>query len=254
MRKTWCVVGTAVLLLVPASRIEAQDDAATRAVVEKAITAHGGKEKLEKRKGSSMKLKGKVHVMGQHFDYTGEFSIMMPDKLKFTIDTDVMGMKIGQVQVLNGDKGWLWNSIENKTTDLTKEMIDEGKEGLYAAWVQTLAPLTDKEFTLSPLGESRVGDRPAVGIRVSRKGHRDVNLFFDKEKNLLLKTEMQIKDFMAGGKEMLQETQFADYKDVDGMPVSHKLLIKRDGEDFVDGEASDVKLHEKLDDSIFVKP
>src|SRR5438105_13177665 len=104
MRKTWCAVVTAVLLLVPVSRIEAQDDAATRAVVEKAITADGGKEKLEKPKGSSMKLKGKVHAMGQHFAYTGEFSIMIPDKPTFTIDTDGMGMKIGQVQVMNGDK------------------------------------------------------------------------------------------------------------------------------------------------------
>src|SRR5947199_8063195 len=133
-------------------------------------------------------------------------------------------------------------------------MMAEAREELYAAGVETLVPLTGKEFKLTPLGEVKVGARPAVGVRVSHEGRRDINLFFDKEKYHLLKVERTVKDFMAGGQEVRQETAYGDYKDVEGIATAHKFDIKRDGKDYVDGEMTEVKLHEKLDDSLFTKP
>jgi len=156
--------------------------------------------------------------------------------------------------VLNGDKGWSFNSAQNQTVELDKDMMAEAREELYAGGVETLAPLTGKEFTFSPLGEARVGDRTTIGVRVSQKGHRDISLYFDKENHHLLKVERTVKDYMAGGQEVKQETTYSDYKDVEGMATAHKFDIKRDGKDYVDGEMTEIKLHEKLDDSLFAKP
>ena len=254
MRRTLGLTLAAGLLLFVPALARAEDDAATKAIVEKAIKAHGGQDKLTNFLGSTSTLKGKVHVMGMDLDYTMEFWVQLPAKLKYNLEFEVMGQKLKMVQVIAGDKGWMTNPADNAVMDLNKEFMDEAKEQMYHRLVHTLAPLTGKEFTLSPLGDNKVGDRPVVGIKVSHKGHRDVNLFFDKETHVLLKAEAQVKDLMAGGNEVLQETIYSNYKDVDGIKVATKLVIKRDGKEFVDGETSDVKVHEKLDDSIFVKP
>jgi hypothetical protein len=59
---------------------------------------------------------------------------------------------------------------------------------------------------------------------------------------------------MNGGKEYMAETFYSDYKKVDGLLIAHKLLIKRDGNKYVDAEVTEVKVSEKLDDSVFAKP
>src|SRR5262249_51138631 len=130
----------------------------------------------------------------------------------------------------------------------------EAQEELYAQSVETLVPLRDKAFTLAPVGEVKVGDQPAIGVRVSRKDHRDISLFFDKDKGLLLKSERIVKDEMAGGKEVLQESVYSNYKYTDAGLAAMKITIKRDGKPYVDSETKEVKLDEKLDDAVFGKP
>jgi hypothetical protein len=107
---------------------------------------------------------------------------------------------------------------------------------------------------LSPLGEVKVGDRPAIGIRVEHKGYRDVNLFFDKDKAFLLKMETRGKDVMQGGQEFTSTTLYQDYKKVEGMMIPHKAIIQHDGKPYVEGEVTEVRLSEKHDDSLFAKP
>ena len=91
------------------------------------------------------------------------------------------------------------------------------KEASYARWAGSLVPLLNKGFQLASLGEIKVDGKLAIGVRVSHKGHRDINLFFDKDKGLLVKSEMTVKDPMAGGKEVTQETLYSDYKEVSGV-------------------------------------
>jgi hypothetical protein len=142
-----------------------------------------------------------------------------------------------------------------QTEEMDKDMLAEAKEESYTEWVTTLLPLRDKAFQLTSLGESKVGDRPAVGLKVSHKGHRDINLFFDKDKGLLLKAETIVKDPMMGGdKELAQETFYMDYKAIGGVQHAMKVKINREGKLFVDGETVEIKILEKLDDSVFGKP
>jgi hypothetical protein len=244
---------TMVGLVLVAPRVaRADDEADMKALIEKAVKAHGGLEKLSKNKAVTSKFKGKFYGMGEGIDYSADMSVQGQTQMRFDLSFDAGGMKITVVNVLNGDKGW--SSINGKTEEMSKEAIDEGKEGLYFGHVATLYPLTEKEFKLSPLGESKVGDKEAVGVKVSRKDHRDVNLFFDKKTNMLLKMEHQSKDVMAGGGEFNQETFYDDYKEIAGTKQPHKLVIKRDGKDYVDAEITETKPVEKLDDKVFDKP
>ncbi len=242
----WTILclGFAVILTPTSVRADDKDD--IKAILEKAIKAHGGEEKLTKEKAVTMKIKGKFYGMGEEgIDYTLDVSIT-PTKKR--IDLEASGFKF--LQVFNGEKGW--KKFGDDVSDMDKDDIAEFKEQLYQDKVGTLVPLLkDKDFKLSSLGEAKIDKKPAVGIKVSSKDHRDIDLFFDKDTGLLVKTEATVKDM---GQEYKQESIMSDYKEFDGRKVPTKILINRDGKKFVDGETLEYKHHEKLEDNVFGKP
>jgi hypothetical protein len=236
------------LATVPA---EADDAADARALVEKAVKAQGGQEKLEKFAAHTSKFKGTFHGMGQAIPMTGEISSQGADRFKMEAEVEAGGMKFRFVSVLAGDKGWV--RVGDATTEMDKDQLAEAEEQAYAGWVGTLAPLKDKEFTLAAIGEAKVNDKPALGVKVSRKGRRDVDLYFDKETGLLVKTETRVKD-EGSGQEVTEENYPGEYKEVQGTKQPTKFTVKRDGKLWVEGEATEQQLAEKLDDGVFAKP
>jgi hypothetical protein len=253
MRKLVCLA--AVLAVAAAGSARADDQADLRKVIDKAIKATGGEEKLAKFKAETFKMKGKFYGTGQEFDYTGEFQVQEPDKFRVQIDGDVNGMKATvYTQVVNGDKVWEKTFGEEAKEVTDKDELAEIKEDRNARRVEALLPLKDKAYQLTSLGDVKVNDKPAVGIRVSHKGFRDVNLFFDKNSSLLVKVEKVVKDKMNGFKEQTEEELLSDYKEKDGIMHPMKLVIKRDGNKYLDGEVTDYELKEKLDDAVFAKP
>lgn len=240
---------SAVLLLGLALPARADDQADLQKLLDQAIKAHGGADKLDKHQAAVMKLQGKFYGMGEGIPFEGEWKVQGLNQFRNEITVEVMGMKIPIVIVLDGDKGWV--QAMGNTQDMDKDKIAESKEDLYAGWVTRLVPLKGKGFTLSALGEAKVGDRPAVGIKVVHAGRPDINLFFDKETHLLLKSERRARE---EGKEFTQETLYQDYKPVEGVQQPHKAIIQRDGKKHVEAEVTEYKAVEKLEDSTFAKP
>ena len=117
----------------------------------------------------------------------------------------------------------------------------------------SLAPLKDKAFSVSTFGEAEIAGRKAVGVNVTREGHRPINLFFDKETFRLVKSETRVKD-ETSGQEVTQESTFGEFKVVEGTQQPLKITIKRDGKPHADVEVEEFKLSESLDDSLFAKP
>jgi outer membrane lipoprotein-sorting protein len=250
MRKllgVWCVAG-----LLAGGAVRADDAAEVKAVLDKAIAAHGGADHLAKNKAVTMQIKGKIHAIGDGVDFTGDIASQLPDRLRFEMSLTVMGTDLKIKQVVKGDKGWV--AVNDTVMELTKEQMAETREQMHVAAVTRLVALRDKAYKLSLLGEAKVEGKDAVGIRVEHKDRRDVSLFFDKKTGLLLNTETRGKDPMAGDNEFTAETLYDDYRKVDGFPVAHKVTIKRDGKLFIESTNSDVKVTEKLDDSTFEKP
>jgi hypothetical protein len=250
MGKTAGVLGVVGLLTLFVFVRAAEDDKA-REIVARAIKAHGGLDTLTKLKASSTKEKGKFYGMGDALDFTSESAYQLPDRLMVKVKSKIGDQEFSFTQVVSGNKGWI--KIADNTDELNPEMLAEAKEQMNAATITHLGCLNDKDYKLSPLGEAKVGDRPAIGVRVAHKGYRDVNLFFDKEKGLLLKMETRGKDPMRG-EEFTSTNVYGDYKKVDGMMVPHKITIERDGKPYVEAEVTEVKNSEKLDDSVFEKP
>lgn len=249
MRSGWFAVLSAGLVLAATAPARA-DDAAAKALVEKAVKAHGG-DALAKFTAVTSTFKGTFHGMGQELPITGQVATQGPDKVKMDMEIEAGGQKIHIVNVIAGDKGW--TRVGTDTTELPKDAVDEAREHTYAGWVATLSPLTGKEFTLVATGETKVNDKPALGVKVSSKGRRDVDLYFDKESGMLVKSEAKVKD-EGSGQEVTEESFYSGYKDIQGTKQAMKFKVLRDGKLYVEGEASETYLSEKLDEGTFAKP
>lgn len=239
-----------VVLFAPASRA-ADDDA--KSIIVKAIKAHGGKEALNKYKGAKITNKGKITIpMIGETDFTSEVTYMLPDKFKDSTELTVGGNKIGIVTVAKGDKFSIEsNGMEITVTDAIKKVLTDAR---YMMKINRLVPLVeDKGYKLEGLGEIKVEDKPAVGVRVTSKGHKDINLYFYKDSGLIAKVEYRSTDPMTE-KEFTEERIIVEYKKekVDGLAVAKSVLVKRDGKEFMKAE-SEVKFLESVDDSEFDK-
>lgn len=243
----YALLGACVLA---AAAARADDSAEARALVDRALKAQGGAERLAKLPAVSGKLKGIFHGFGDGVPFTGEFAAQGPDRTRLVIEAEAGDQKLRLVHVLNGNKGWV--QVNDDTEELDKEALAEAREEAYAEWVATLVPLRDrKRFRLSPLGEIKIDGRPAAGARVSSEGHGDVNLYFDKASGLLVKTEVRRTE---DGQEVTEETFLGGYKEVQGTKQATRLTVKRDGETYMDCAISEYRLEEKLDAAVFAKP
>ena len=254
MRGMLCAALLAGLAFLSPALARADDQAELKDLIEKSIKTQGGRENLAKFTGWTLKMKGKATAQGMTFDMTMDLMAQEPDKSKVSMDMDIMGQKINVIVVTNGDKGWQRISLTNQTDDISKEQLAEYKEQSYAHRVEALTCLNEKQFKFTPLGESKIGDVDVVGIKVSSTGHRDISLYFDKKTNLLAKLDTNSKDAALGDKEFAQETFFSDYKESQGIKYPSKMLIKRDGMEFMNGEITEWAATEKLEDGLFVKP
>ena len=215
------------------------DEADARKIVNDAIKAVGGSGKTT---AVTWNGKGKFYGMGDGIDFTGTWSIQPPDKFRMEINNFA-------TFIVNGDKGWI--VMGGETKEMTKEEVAEQREDMHVQFVQTLHPLKDKAYTLALVGESKVGDKTAIGVKVSRKGRRDVTLYFDKESHLVAKVEHTVKD---GDKEVIQESVVTEWTKRGDVKMASKLVIKRDGKLYVESEMSDYKILEKHPDGTFDKP
>jgi hypothetical protein len=234
------------------SSIRADDPNDMKALIAKALKAHGGAEKLQKFPAVHLKVKGMDHSMGQNSPYTGEYWIQGGKQFRYVIQEEIDGEVATEIQVLNGDKGWIVE--DGETTEMDKDVLAEAKEDMYLQWVTGLTPLLDKEFKFDWLGKMKIGAKQAVGVRVIRKGHRDINLYFDVENGLLLKSEMRVIGVDDDGREVTQESFYEEYKEAEGIMYPAKVTIKRDGVDYNVEEVTEYKLEEKLDENLFEKP
>jgi hypothetical protein len=242
---TAALVGFGMLVLNAAARADDATDA--KIIVEKAIKALGGAEKLNKFTAATFTMKGTFYGAGDGngFPFTATYAVRWPDQMRFEVEGAF-------VFVLDGDKGW--TKMGDETKEMSKDEQAYNKAGIYVGWVERLAPLLDKEFTLSKLEEIKVDGKPTVGVKVARKGQADVSLYFDKDTFLLAKSSYTVKDPEHMNKEVAQESFYKDYKEADGIKTAMKIVDKRDGKPYVEAEMSGLKNLEKVDAKLFAKP
>jgi hypothetical protein len=248
MRPRLLLVVAAGLALVPAGRVLAQDD--VRAVLDRAIKAHGGEEKINQIKAARIKSKGRLEL-GGGLDFTQQITTQRPNKFREEMEFEVKGKQVKIITVFDGKKGAI--QVNDKKLPLTDKITAALREAGQMMEMTRLVALRKKPFELAPLGEVRVNDMPAVGIRVSRKGANDVNLYFDKGTGLLAKLEHRTVDPLSG-KELTEERIIKEYQKGDGVATPKKVTVNRDGQPFLQVEVQEVRHLDAVDDGEFTLP
>ncbi len=227
------------------------DDKDPQAILDKAIKALGGEEKLKKAEAISWKTKGTINFGGNDNDVKSHATAKGLDHYRRESEVEINGEQRTFVIVLSGDKGW--RKFGEEPMEMDADALANQKRGTYLEILPvTLVPLKGKDFKLEAAGEEKVDDKPAVGIKVTGSDQKDFTLYFDKESGLPVKLVARVVGFQ--GMEYTQDTTYKDYKDFDGIKKATKVNSKRDGEDFIKSEITEFKVLDKVDAGTFSAP
>jgi len=137
--------------------------------------------------------------------------------------------------------------------------VNSRQELIYLSWATMLVPLKGTGFRLSPLGETSVGGRKAVGVLVTHEKHSPLKMYFDAETHLPVNYQRKFKNVeyenVAIGNEVSEECVFSDYRNVQETRQYFRVVTFWDGMKVIDLTISEQKFYEKpLDDKLFTKP
>jgi hypothetical protein len=227
------------------------DDKDTNAIVDKAIKAVGGEEKLKKLDVMSWKTKATVTFNGEDHPFSSQSTHQGLDHYRNEFEVEFQGNDVKGTVVLNGDKGW--RKFGDQSMPMDEDAVANEKHQVALGILPIkLVALKDKGYKLEAAGEQKVGDKPASGIKVTCPGGKDITIYFDKESGLPVRTVARVVGF--DGQEFTQETTLSDYKEIDGIKKAMKAESKRDGEAFIKSEISDFKVLDKVDAKTFAEP
>jgi hypothetical protein len=230
----------------------ADDQAEALKIVDAAIQAAGGAAKLDKLKTAALKGKGTLHGGDQEVGtFTIDATVHGFDRCRLEFDATIMDRNQKILLVFNGDKGWA--KRDDRVEDAPAEAVQVIKPEMYAVRsAQMLTPLKDKEVKLSPLGEMKINDRAAVGIKVVKKDQPDMDLYFDKETHLPVKCELRVKE--RNDMEVTTAWFFSEFKELGGVKHPVKIVLTREDKKMMEMEITELKAETKVDEKTFEKP
>lgn len=212
-----------------------------RAIVEKAIKAHGGKDKLSKvlvcNRKDSVKLGDQA--------WTSLVSRSLPDKLRLTMSSK----RVKTVVVINGDKGWF--SDGGPSREMLKPRLGEIKDEMYVWYLTTLTPLLNKPFLLDTIADKKVGGETLVGVKVTSKGHEDSKLYFSKKTGLLARIERLGRE---AGLKIDKAYIYSGYKEFSGIQLPTTEEMQLNGMKYLVTSIGDYTFPTKMDSKLFTKP
>lgn len=214
-------------------------------ILDKAIQAHGGIEKLAAIKAEKIKSQGKgllaqpVKVVlngpGNVVDlkegsFTNQTYCEFPDRFKEKVDFHFKARLSRDAEatidmpfdtVFNKSKAVAHRNGDSFPADLT-----ELKERVHRRQIRWLVCLKDKAYTLSALNGEEVSGKPTVGLRVKTKGFQDVDLFFDKQTGLLVKMRYKVWE---KSKSVDEEEIVTAYQQIGSVMAPKQVVVNRNG-------------------------
>ncbi len=257
-RWMWTLICLLMLPVVSPAAPAIDDQAEAQAIFDKAVKALGGEERLAKLTSfvETVKQKSKSFT-GKDAECTRTISYQFPGRLRIEMDGFNGREDFSRLYVLDGEQGWNFNG--DNPYEFSKEVLNIHRQ----TWTDELVVwqflfFRDKDYKLSPLGASKVGDHAAVGVKASRKGVPDIKLYFDRDTGLLLKREWdEVQPAPAGEKPpppIIEEILYENYKEVGGIKYPSKKTSRRDKQITSEEEVTEFKIVEKFDEKTFAKP
>jgi zinc protease len=233
----------------PPAAVDPKAEQAARKLIDEAVAAKGGAQKLLALKSLRMAAKGTTAIQGQTVPVEITRTLVLPDKMK--IDATLMGQVRIEIGV-DGPVGW---QRAPDRADPTKTAVRDIPAAELASveferWREPeliLLRARDPKVKITPMSDDAIDGKPVAVVKLASPfGGVDVTLFLDKKTKLL--TRMSYSD---GGVSFSDD--FADYKDVGGLKIAYKRTSTGGGRDTA-LDVSKIELDPKIDGAEFKRP
>jgi hypothetical protein len=243
-------IAALVLTLALTSSLPAQDTA--HSMIQRAIVAHGGQQRLSSVRADKVKIKGTLHLGSAAVPFTDELTVQAPEQFKSVVRI-VEGTRTRTiVHVLDGEKATI--TVDGQPQIVSGSNIAQMRQTLQLDQAMKLVPLLiDPAFTIAHAGEYQYNGRVVVGVRVTGRGQRDLRLYFDRETALLVKSDFLL-DGPLGGKDVRQEAFYGEYRDVGGYLRPGRVTVCRDGKKVMEAELVEAHHFDHIDPHEFQGP
>ena len=223
-----------------------------QAVIDKAVKAMGGAEKLTKAALVTYKVKLKSATDGGAGEMTFLIIEASAGRERSEMERDAgNGEIIKSLTVMNGEK--VWRKQAGKIQELNQDVALHRKRAseMFEA-VRRPIILKDPHYLVKLVGEEKIGEKTAVVLDVMGTFGRDFRLSFDKESGLPIRLEAA--STLPGEPEAAITTLFTGYKEFDGIQVATRRLQARNNVKTSESEISDFQVLEKVAQGTFDEP
>jgi outer membrane lipoprotein-sorting protein len=219
-------------------------------LVEKSLTASGGRAALGKITSRSMT--GKMAISTDNGDIGGTIEALnqAPNKMRRLITLDLSAMGAGTATIeqrFDGTTGYQIDSMRGDSA-LSASQIDNLKNTIFPS------PFLDyKERGTKILlgGKEKIGDRDVYALSITPASGPVTRVFIDASTYLPVRSIVTIEVPEVGSQE--QTTDFSDYRDVDGVKVPFVIKGSSAIQTFTI-TFTKVEHNVKVDPAIFNKP
>jgi hypothetical protein len=155
------------------------DEQAAKAILDKAIKALGGEERLSKIKAFTLNGKGTIVLDGKDIPFSFQMTAKGIEQYRATYEGEAGGEKFAGATVIDGGKGW--RKLDDDIEKLEGESLDNEKRNAYLEVAPILLTLLKgKGFKLDPATE----EKATTGILATGPDGKDFTIRFDKESGL----------------------------------------------------------------------
>ncbi len=254
-----------IVLIAPlsfADRAAAED---ARALLDRAIAAHGGADRLNKTRKGRLKAKMDGADRGVPFQVTWEETFDLPQRYRRTIDRTLRDATHHLEYVIDGKKGWLREEKE-PARDLPgdeetpagrywKTVLDRQPLPLTWHWQAVLAQLPQlrgKETQLTSVADEIKDGRVLAGFKAVSPQIAST-FYFDKTTGLLARALWALPTLMPGD-EVTSETIYEDYRDVQGVLYPMRIRAGVGKIYSITTTVTSFELLDRVDRTVFAKP
>jgi hypothetical protein len=223
-----------------------ESEARGREVLEAAIRAMGGVEKLSSVRDLTL-LSRILQVTPQgDLELTSKLYLVLPDKFRQDVITP-----FGELSLASSG-GTAWQKGPQGIQEAPRPLLESMRRSLARVLVRLLPEAREGKRTVQYLESTTLGDR-AVEVVLVTDGNGDaVKLFVDPSTGRVLKQAFQ---GMAPGRGPVEEEHlYSDFRPVQGLTVPFKVVVLQDGEKSQERTVDSVELNVGLDPALFDRP
>jgi zinc protease len=223
-------------------------EAAARAILDAALAAKGGADKLAAVKTLSWKGKATLNLPNGKVPAQVEKRYLAPDKLRLDMVIEMGGAKMSITTALAGDTGWAQEKRPDgtRTIEFPASEVAAGKAQIWRDQDFVLLRHREKGTSVAPLDDVELDGVKHHAIRVTAPDGKSVVLLIDKKSKRLVGMTYEEQGVSA-------EERFGDYKNVDGVQVAQSRKTKSAQVD-LDTKVTEIKVNGAIDAGLFKKP